>query len=301
MKPEKSILVNFIISCILTLVGWFLIIAPYAKVQDLIKRLPGWINTNVVENFPDDLKINVKNGIVSLNKPSPYCLTLPSDKTSKNEELQGIVFDVKATADISSLESGGKYSKLCKAFALVGKDFLLHPDKENTYSYTKISETVSFDVDRAVILKYVTQYMPLLVNFGQRAYFIIPFAFIPLFFVILLSTNYWYSLVVKFAAKILKIKELSFGESFKLSLYFYNFILLVDAILIRYVLNILLEQNINISFPFMNTIIITGAAMIYLKNKTPPENPVTPAPPIPGTPMGMTPTQPSSSSIPTGQ
>jgi hypothetical protein len=301
MKPEKSILVNFIISCVLTLAGWFFVIAPQAKVQDLIKRLPGWINTNVVENFPDDLTINIKNGIVSLNKPSPYCLTLPSDKTSKNEELSGIVFDVKATADISSLESGGKYSKLCKAFALVGKDFVLHPDKDNTYRYTKISETVSFDIDRTVILKYVTQYMPLVINFGQRAYFIIPFSFIPLFFVILLSTNYWYSLVVRFAAKILKIKELSFGESFKLSLYFYNFILLVDAILIKYVLNILLEQNINITFPFLNTIVITAAAMIYLKNKTPPENPITVAPPIPGTPMGMTPTQASSSSTPTGQ
>jgi hypothetical protein len=301
MKPEKSILVNFIISCVLTLAGWFLIIAPYAKVQDLIKRMPRWINTNVVENFPDDLKVNVKNGIVSFNKASPYCLTLPSDKTSKNEELQGIVLDVKATADISTLESGGKYAKLCKAFALVGKDFVLYPDKDNSYKYTKISNTVSFDVDREIILKYVTQYMPLLINFGQRAYYVIPFAFIPLFFVILLSTNYWYSLVVRFVAKILKIKELSFGESFKLSLYFYNLILLVDAILIRYVLNILLEQNINISFPFLNTIVITGAAMIYLKNKTPPENLITLPPPIPGTPVGMTPTQPSSSSTPTGQ
>jgi hypothetical protein len=291
------------------LVGWFFVIAPYAKVQSLIQKLPEWINTNVVENFPEDLKINIKNGIVSFNKPSPYCLTLPSNATSKNEELHGIVLDVNATADISSLESGGKYSKLCKPFALVGKDFLLHPDENNTYRYTKISESVSFNIDREIISKYVTQYLPLVVNFGQKAHFIIPFALIPLFFVLLLSTNYWYSLVVRFAAKTLKIKKLTFGESFKLSLYFYNFILLVDVILIRYVLNILLEQNINISFPFLNTIIITGVAMMYLKNKTPPESPVVPSTPIiPGTPMGASPmppyqapTQPTSTSMPTGQ
>jgi hypothetical protein len=41
---------------------------------------------------------------------------------------------------------------------------------------------------------------------------------------------------------------------------------LFDTILIKYVLNILLEQKINISFPFLNTIIITAASIIYLKN-----------------------------------
>lgn len=279
MKPNKSILINFIFVCLFVLVGWFFVLAPYAKVQSLIQKLPSLVNTNIIENFPQDLKISIKNGVVSFNKPSPYCLTLPSKTPSADEIPQGIVLDVKATADISNLEPGGKYSKLCKPFALVGKDFILHPDKNNTYRYTKISETVSFNIDREIIAKYANQYLPLIVTFGQKAYFILPISFIPLIFVLVLSQNYWYSLVVRFSSKQFKIKELSFGESFKLSLFFYNFVLFIDLVLIKYVLNFLLKQNIGISFPFLNTIIITTLSMFYLKRTKIPESTITPPTP----------------------
>jgi len=307
MKPEKSIIISIISVCCLTLFGWFLIIAPWSKTQDLIKKLPSLVNTNLVENFPADLKINVKKGIVSINKISPYCLTLPYDKTKVGNVGDGVVFDVYAKADISSLGAGGMYSKLCKPFALVGKDFLLYPGEDNTYKYTKLSDTMNFDVDREIISKYVNQYMPVLISFANKAYFILPFAFLPLILVFIFLMNCWYAIVVKLAAKIFKIRTMSFGESYKLSLFFYNFLLIFNLIVIKYILRTLLKQDFSLSFPFINTIVITAASMFYLKNRpVKPEQEFSQELPTDkilaeAKPVEMTKNQPKSTSIPTGQ
>lgn len=298
MKPEKSIFINFILVCLLTLVGWFLIIAPRPKTETMVQKFSEWVNTSLVESYPEDLVISVDKGVMSLNKDSPYCLVLPSDLFGKKEIAgqvpSGIIFDTKATADISAFGSNEEYSNLCNPFALVGKDFVLYPDEENSYKFTKISEEINAKIDRETINNLVIQYLPLVINFGQRAYYIIPFTLIFLLFLGFLSQNYWYSLIVKFAVKIFKIKEISFGDSYKLSLFFYNFIIFFDWVVIRYMLNGLLKMGVVISFPFLNTIIIAAAAIIYLKNTKDSSE-------IVSTPIVTETTTQKETSMPTGQ
>ena len=269
MKPEKSILTNFILVCLFSLVGWFLVVAPISKKESFRQKVSTWASSNLIESYPEDLVITVNKGVMSLNKDSPYCFVIPADLFGKTEvadqRLRGIIFDTKATADISALSSNQEYSKLCKPLALVGRNFVLYPDDNNTYKYTKISEEINAKIDRETVNNLVAQYLPLVIKFGQRAYYIIPFVVALLLFLGFLSQNYWYSLMVKLATKIFKIKEISFGDTYKLSLFFYNFILLFDWVVIRFIINVLLEKNVVISFPFLNTIIIAAAAVIYLK------------------------------------
>lgn len=337
MKPNKAILINFIIVLIGVLFGWFLIIAPYSKVENVFQQLPTWINSAVVQNYPEDLTISINKGIVSMTKESPYCLVLPLENNAPEKLSKGIVIDINASADVSEMEVGGIYSNLCQPIALIGKNFVLYPDENNAYKYVKISDQINVEIDRELINKLISQYLPLAVSFGKNVYYILPFLVIPLLFLGFLSQNYWYSLIVRLAIKIFKITKISFGESYKISLFFYNFILLIDWVLIRYVLNNLLGLEIAISFPFFNTIMITLASVLYLKKTQSPDglasvsSPIVSTPIIPTNPMETTTplitpkvtetstpivasttlgelsnqttteTQPTSTSIPTGQ
>ena len=297
MKPEKSILTNFILVCLFCFVGWFLIVAPISKKESFQQKFSTWVSSNLVESYPDDLIILINKGVVSINKDSPYCLTLPTNLIggeAVSQKQVGVIIDTGATADVSALSSNQEYSKLCKPIALVGKDFVLYPDDNNTYKYTKISEEINAKIDRETVNNLVAQYLPLVIKFGQKAYYIIPFVVVLLLFLGFLSQNYWYSLIAKLATKIFETKQISFGDTYKLSLFFYNFILLFDWVVIRYLLNGLLKLNVIISFPFLNTIIITAAAVIYLK-KTKDNSEII------STPIATEKTTQKETSTPTGQ
>lgn len=298
MKPEKSILFNFILVCSLSLLGWFFIVAPVSKKESFQQKFSTWASSNLVESYPEDLIILINKGEVNINKDSPYCFVLPANLFGKNEvvdqKLSGVIFDTKATADISALSSNQEYAKLCKPLALVGKDFVLYPDDNNTYKYSKISEEINAKIDRETVNNLVNQYLPLVIKFGQRAYFIIPFVVALLLFLGFLTQNYWYTLMVKLATKIFKTRKISFGDTYKLSLFFYNFILLFDWVVIKYVLNSLMKMNVVISFPFLNTIIIATAATIYLKKRKDDSE-------IVSTPVTSETTAQKDTSTPTGQ
>lgn len=262
MKPQKSVITLLLIVTVYFLISWFAVFAPYPKVKSFINELPNLINSKIISQYPQDLTISVKKGIVSINKPTPYCL---SDSSSKN----GIVFDPLAKPDFSLLGEKSVYKDTCQPVAIVGKDFVLYPDKQSSYKIQTISPDVDIEIDRTKISSFVNEILPKLVSFGQALYFIAPFVVIPLVFIVYLVGNLWYALVIYFIRKWTKgVTPLSFGEAFKLSLFFYNFILVVRLFGLSLIATQLMHQNVQFDIPFLDTVLITIGSLWYLNRAT---------------------------------
>lgn len=264
MKPQNSVLTLLIVTAFYVLTSWFVVMAPYSKVKDVLGQLPTIANEKLVALYPRDLQISVKKGIVSVNQKTPYCLIV--DQKSGT----GVVFDPISVPDISLLGPNSIYKKLCLPMALVGKNFVLYPDKQQSYKIQTISPEVSFEVDRTKVSSFVAEILPKIVSFGQTAYFVGPFVVILLMFLLILNLNTWYALIVYLAAKVFKVNPaLTFRRAYTLSLFFYNFVFIANSIIISLVLNQISHLNIHLNFPFLYTIIITLASIFYLKSQSP--------------------------------
>ncbi|MFA5828335.1 MAG: hypothetical protein WC841_03195 [Candidatus Shapirobacteria bacterium] len=263
MKTQKSVLYLTIFLLLSSIIGWFYLILPLSTLNDILSNASTWVDTNLVSRYPDDLIISVKSGQVSVNRETPYCLVL-DDKSQS-----GIVFTGDRDPRVLSL-TDETYSSLCKPIALVGTNYYVYPDKENTYKVETIPATVNYNLDKNQIVNFVNQYLPLILRSGRNLYYFVPFMATPLLLIIFLSQNLWYSWVAKTIIKIFKLhpndKKL---EIYGTSLFIYTIILFVDWVIIGLLLNYILKQNIHLSFPFFNSLVIGIGTSLMLKSDTP--------------------------------
>jgi len=257
MNKGKSSLILFLFLLIILPLFWFTIVAPYKTSQSLLSQVKSTYAPALVDQFPSDLIINVKNGVVSLNKPAPYCFIL-DQKTQT-----GLVFDTKNEAKITALDGNGPYAKLCKAVGVIGKDYLMYSSGEQL-KIQKIPAEANFTLDRVAVKNFVDSIMPKILAFGQKAYLALPFVLIIPVFLFFLSNNLWYSFV---AGLVLKAFKLTPSVSvYGTTLLFYTIITAVKWILVDFLLNGQFGQTLDISFPFLNTILISLATLFYVKS-----------------------------------
>ena len=261
MKPEKSFLYLFFIVLLFFIPSWFATIFPYSKAKQFFSSLPVWINTNLIGRYPAALEIKVTNGIVSLNQKEPYCFLI-SDK-------DGVVIDPSAHPDTSLLSATGPYSHLCKPAALVGNNFVILPDQDNSYKTQTIPTDVNVTINHNNIIEFTNKYLPIISAFGQKVYFIIPFVGSLFIYLFLLLNNLWYTAVVRLACKIFKKPIPAFSSAYKLSLIFYCFLLVFDWFFLG-ALSYFLKTNISLNFFLRNTILISAACLYYYNSHQPP-------------------------------
>jgi len=276
MKTNKSVLYLLIFLLLSCTIGWFYFILPLSTLNNILNNTSTWVDTTLVSRYPNDLVISIKNGVVSLNRPTPYCLVL-DDKSQS-----GIVFTGDKDPRVLSF-TDGTYSSLCKPIALIGTNYYVYPDKENTYKVETLPATANFDLDKNKVVEFVNKYLPSIIEFGHSAYYALPFLIIPFLLIGFLSQNLWYSWVAKTVIKIFKLnpgnKKL---EVYGTSLFIYTIIIFVDWVVIGLLLNSTLKQNVHFSFPFFNTLIISIATALMLKSDTQsqPGNDHSPLPPV---------------------
>jgi hypothetical protein len=262
MKPEKSLLYLIPIVFLYIVASWFVTIVPYAKAKQFFASLPALVKTNLVDRYPSALEIKVTNGIVSLNQKTPYCFLISNNAVAPAKLPAGIVVDPNAHPDISLLSATGPYSKLCQPVALVGSNFAIFPDQNNSFKTQSIPTDVNVTINRNNIVGFTDKYLPSLESFGLKVYFIIPFIGSIFIYLFLLLVNLWYAVMVRFACKIFKKPVPAFGQAYRLSLFFYCFLLVIDWYFVG-ALNYFLKTNLDLSFFLRNTFLISAASLYY--------------------------------------
>ena len=271
MSTGKVALILLLLLVLVIPFSWFTTIFPIQSASSFFRNISSWVDSSVIKQFPQDLVISVKNGQVSLNRPTPYCLIL------KQGGLFGVVFDPQSEPKIQAFENEGPYSKICQPIAVVGGNYVMTLDKDQI-RIQKISPQVTFDINQKNISNLAANYLPKLISFGQTAYLVLPFILIIPAFLFFLLNNLWYSFASGLVLKIFKLRP---SNTYGTTLFFYTVINFIQWVIVGYILNSLLKQNIKISFPFLNTILIAIASVFYFKSKSvPPE--ITPLP-NPGT------------------
>lgn len=271
MKPERSKLFLFLLVLLYVPAAWFVIFVPVAKVRTFFANLPDLVNTNFISHFPQTMEIKVTNGVVSLNQETPHCFLISGNT--------GVVIDPSAKPDLSVLSTtaAGPYSKLCQPIALIGSNFILYPDKNNSYKIQQIPTDANLTINHTSLVTFVNQNLPKLISIAQKAYYILPFIGLIFIYLFLLFINLWYTLMVRLALKISQKPLPLFGQTYNLSLFFYSFILFFDWFFLG-TLNYFLKTSLDFSFLFRNTLVICAASLFYYKSH--PSNSTLPPTPL---------------------
>ncbi len=270
MKDSKAVLVTLIIAFLISNIAWFSKILPPGRFKSYLRQAPGFVDDKIISIYPDDLVVTIKNGQVDINQDSPYCLITHHDQ--ETGQPFGIVYDSAAIANPSIFTQKSQYQGICNPIALVGKDFFMYPDNNNSnqYKINTIPDSVDYQLDKDTITDFADKTLPKVMDFGQKIYFFIPIIIFALSYPFILLFNFWYTFVLRLAFKLFKVDpKLTQGKVYGTSLLIYFLILLTQTI----------TGGRFISFPFFNTIAICLFAILYFKSRSPnpPDNDQTPA------------------------
>jgi len=273
MKKSKSILICLVFSFLYTAILWFVVTLPFNKFKNAIDTLPQMVNSSLIDRFPDDLVISIKKGVVSINKPSPYCFVI--DDKSKI----GVVFDSSImSANPNAFDPNGPYQELCKPIAVVSQTFIMNMDTDSgQIKINKIPTDISYEVDKKIVSSFVENILPTIINIGNVSYFVVPLVIFLFFFIFTLSSNVWYSIIARFFLKTFKIntnppKSLVYGTS----LFTLNILQFINLVLFSWFINKAFKQDYSLSFFFSKTIITTLGVIVYFKFLRPSNTPTPP-------------------------
>lgn len=282
MGLKKTLLI-FVLSL---LVGFplyfFTFLIPVSKFNEYYNQAPLMFDNLINQSYPEDLVIDIKNGEVSVNRVTPYCLVL------EQKSKFGILFDENANA-ADFISKKNNLDDTCKPYALVGKNFVVVPDTESgtegSYRIQEISSSVNYTITRDEISKLAATILPKLMNFAKYTYYIGPFVLAIFIFPFFLLMNLWYALIARLLLKITKTNAVaSYKEVYAKSLFVLFIITVINWLLIELLLKKVLNLNFTISFPFLMTILVAIGTFLMEKfvfKKNQQEPPPVPAPPVP--------------------
>ena len=272
MKLSRSLLILLGSLSITIFIAWFVVFLPPARFQKLFDQLITSANTFASENYPQNLDIEVKNGKVSYNQKDPFCLVI--DKKSQS----GVVFDNTITNP--SINFADTYKNLCKAYVLVGENYVMYPDKNNSYKIQTIDTSINLSLTQNSIKDFITKTSPTLRSFGQSAYTAAPFALLLFFYLFFLSNCLWYAFITQITGKFFN-NNLTFGSAYSTSLFVYTILIFINTVIIGYLLNTVLKANFNLNLPLFNTVVIALVSNKLLQKTQPPAVTSTPVPTLP--------------------
>ena len=235
---------------------------PKKEVDEFFNKTLLQLEEEVLVKYPDDLEIEIDDGLISVNKELPYCLELDEEQGVK----QGIVFDKKP--NISALMEGSEeYSQLCKPIVLVGENYVIWPDRQGLKTQP-ISNEINIDIDKNKINEWASKIMPVIKDWGMKAYMFGPILLVGPAMLVLMFLNLWYGMVLKIACSLFKIRKIDFSLAYRTSLIVFtawNTFKWLVSMIIRQIS----ETGIRLSpFPFFDTTLITAICLLLIKNKT---------------------------------
>lgn len=246
MSLKKSLLVFFLVAGVLVPLMWFLSWLPYGRVNNFLDRAPALATRTVNTRFPRDLVIRLEGGMLSLNRPLPYCLVLDPNTQS------GLLFVEEV--DPMYLEAQRMFAD-CFPVAVAGESLMMYEDSTAGYRLQSYP-TIDLQVDRTVVEQLMADVMPVLSNYGRVVYHMAPVMLLMVLVPFLLVLNLWYALVLRLIFAIFFPKRsVTFAKSYAAALQAQTIWIIVSWGFFS-----LVQQYAGLSIPsmpFLGTIVVT--------------------------------------------
>lgn len=209
----------------------------------------------LVNYFPQELTVTIKDGKASTNVQEPYFIKMPQElvtrqrKKSKSVEVDNII--VINTKDKFDLDTFNSY----KTAVLLTENSVVYLDSNNKISISSLSSIKDFILDREKVLTFVKMLEPLLIIFYPIVFV---GAYIGGFIVILLKMVYllFGALLIWLVVKIKGIK-LGYKKS-----YIAGMQLMTGAIIVTSILDAISPK---LTFTFLFSILLVISAFINLE------------------------------------
>lgn len=181
-----------------------------------------------IANYPEDLVLNIKDGVASVNKPEPYSLQIsPTSKvmidSTKNSEVNMLVVDTTKTFNIDTFHSYSTLSLLTK------NELILPKDSKGTLQIIPLSEFGNVVITKSLLSTMEAKFHNFL---PMIMVFMVLFVFIGVFigyFVSFLIMSLLYALFVWLLAKV-KDFDLNFKDSYKVALHSYTILIILSFV-----------------------------------------------------------------------
>jgi len=265
MSTKKTLLFFLLFFLIAIPFYWFVVAFPVKEFNSFYADTSTTVTNVVSQVYPKDLIINIVNGKVSINKPTPYCVTL--EKTSR----LGIIFDEKANPANLLDTSNRAYSSLCSPIALVGSTFFVYPERQQgatgtSYSIQQIPTNITYQVTSEKIGQLIERYLPEIKKVAKQIYFTLPFVLAIFLLPVMLVSNLWYALIGWAIFKLTDmVKEITYTQAYGKTFFALLLWTVIDFALFKFVLGGLLHTGFTLYFPFMNTIAVILVTLLLEK------------------------------------
>lgn len=215
-----------------------------------IKMFADNIESKITNYYPEELKIEIKDGKASSNVPEPYFLKMPSEmKSEKDPNFQNfLVIDTKGQFSMDKFNS-------YQTASLLTEDFLVYYNDKKGITIQPLKDIPNFVLDRKNLEFYANKIKPFLK-------LIYPLSFIAIFLANLSALLFWLvyllfaALLVWLAAKI-KGMKIGYLNSYKLGIH-----LLTLGILINFAAKLF---HASVPIPFFFTILLIVLAFLNIK------------------------------------
>ncbi|MFH1769673.1 MAG: DUF1189 family protein [Parcubacteria group bacterium] len=185
------------------------------KVSDFLDN----IGADIIDYYPDELVMDIKDGKVSVNVPEPYFLALPGelrgelDDTNVDPSVENLlVINTKQEFSIDLFES---YNTV----ALLGEDYIAHYDDNSQIAIISLSDVPDFTLDADKVSTWAGKI--------ESIVKIVPMVILPIgvFLVSFFVTFIWNLIYMFFGAIVILIllkimgKQTGYGHSYRIGLH----------------------------------------------------------------------------------
>lgn len=240
----------FIYSMIFTT---YVTIKYFLPLKNLIRFLPN----KLVELYPSELTITIKNGNVSTNVPEPYRFPLKNIENLFEEiDKQVLGQSTETIENLLVIDTKGKIENFSQyqTYALLTKNHLSYP-KDSNIETVSLAKIENFTINRAVAqnaVNLITPFLRFVVPVLVVSTFLFLLAFYPL---TKLAYLLFFSLVLLVIGKIVHF-PLANKKSFQLGLH----LIVISTTLFSIISSI----GFTLRFPFLQTIFLSVLGVVVL-------------------------------------
>lgn len=228
-----------------------------------INKFINEISPKVLNYYPDNLEVTVKNGKVSTNVTEPYFIKMPAEIKSEFQNSNNN--STKTSPDLTKIDNLFVIDTISpltmdsfknyKTFVLISRDSVAYVDN-NAVKIQSLDQSINAVINKGKISSALNEIMPYIK--------IIPFVLVPSVFI-----GWWIgfiignliylifgAFVIWLAAKIMK-KELEYGKAYQVGLHAITLSVILDAMVFWFFPQL--------KFTFLFTIIMLVIVWVNLK------------------------------------
>ena len=224
------ILFSLLIALVATI---YLSFSLWPKVSGFLEN----ISPAVLDYFPDELEIVIKDGVASTNVPEPYFLEIPFEVPEDIEirpDIHGHGIENLLVIDTRSDEATLEEFKSYNTIMLLNRKTLMHYD-EDQVAVQSLAEMPDFELNKGVISSLLTKIVPYFRLVGP---FFIIFVFVGYFAFVVVGRMFYLLFAALLIWIIAKVKKVNIGykKAYQLGLH-----LLTASILYQVIFGLILN------------------------------------------------------------